>query len=243
MFTPHPEIAVSPMKAELRNWCFWTVVLEKTLECPSEIQPVHPKANQSWIFIGRTDAEAETPVLGHLMRRTDSLEETLMLWKTEGRRRRGRQRMRWLDSMDLSLSKLRELVMDREAWCAAVHGVAKSQTRLRNLTELNYALCFFIFVSSLNALWLPRWHSGKELSACPCRRCKRCGFEPWVGKTPWSMKWQPTPVFLPGEFHGQRSLESYSPWGHKEPDVTEHTHKYPLPILLCITVTGVCIGF
>ena len=128
----------------LKKWCFWTVVLDKALERPldcKEIKSVNPNKNQPWIFIGRTDAEAEAPIIWPPMWKADSLEKTLMLGKIEGRRKWGQQRMSSLHgitySVHMSLSKLQEILKDRDVWCVAVYGVAKKWTWLSFWTTMD----------------------------------------------------------------------------------------------------------
>ena len=166
-------------------------MLEKTLESPldfKEIQPVHPKVNQLWVFTGRTDVVAETPILWS----PDG--KSWLIWKDPhagkdwGQEENGTTEDEMIglhpNSMDMGLGGLRDLVMDREAWRAAIHGFAKSRTRLSDWTEL-----------------MPNWASLVARMVKNVLQCRRPRFGPWVGKVPWRREWLPTPVFLPGESH------------------------------------------
>ena len=201
------------------NWCFWTVVLEKTRQSPldcKELKPVNPKGNQPWIFIEKTDAEAEAPIL---------LPPDVKIWLT------GKEPDAWKDWKQEKGTTEDEMVgwHHQRTWVWASSGSwwwtvkpgvlqsmgSQSDMTVTQLTELKGKKGF------------PRWHKWlkkkKKKPACQCRRHKRCGFDPWVRKILWRRAWKPTPVFFPGESHGQRSLVKYSPLGHKVSDTTEAT--------------------
>ena len=205
-----------------KNWCFWTVVLEKTLASPlncKEIKPVHPKGNQAWIFMGRTNAETETPILWPL----DG--KNWLIWKDPDAGKDWRReekgttedemagRHHWLDGREFEWTPG---VGDGQGVLACCNSWGRKEsdmTERLNWTEQALLITTMGFLGNT---------SGQE-STC---HLKRHCFDLWAGKIPWRRKWQPTPVFLPRKFHGQRSLAGYNPWGHRVGHdwVTERTH-------------------
>ena len=200
-----------------KNWCFWTVVLEKTVESlldSKEIQPVHPKENQSWIFIGRTDAKAETPILwppdaknGLIVKRP---------WCRERLKVGGEGDDRGWDGWMASLTQWTCVWVSSRSWWWTGKPCMLQSMGLQRVghdwgTELNWTEGQgWDTVIDVCKRGFSGGASGKEPS-CQCRRRSRCRFDPWLGKIPWRRRWQPTPVFLPGKSLGQRRLAGYSP--------------------------------
>ena len=192
--------------------------LEKTLESPldrKEIQPVHPKGNQSWVFIGRTDVEAETPILwppdmkNWLSGKDPDAEKD---WRQEEKGVTEDEMVGWHHWLDGCEFEQALGVGDGQGG-AAVHGVTKSWTQLSGWTELD-------------STSFPGGTVVKNMPSSAGDAGDVSSIPGLMGKIPWRRKWQPTPVFLPGKSHGQRSLVDYSPWGHKELDTAEHTHTH-----------------
>ena len=195
----------------LKNWCFWIVVLEKTLESPldcKEIKSVSPEGNQSWLFIGRTAAEAEAPILWPHDVKNRLLGKDLDAGKDWRQEEKGTTEYEvvgwhhWLDGLEFEQALGVGDGQGSLAGCSLWGHRESVMIEHLNWTEL--------YLHCLLSLHIPGGVSGKE-PTCQCRRHKRCWFDPWVRTIPWRRAWQPTPVFLPGESHGQRSLVGYCP--------------------------------